>query len=153
VPVEVAACVGEALVRQSSGRHRAEPAASVSVGAGETFGGAVEIVAAYARDDAPGREISTWTARPALLATATLGARPAWVRAGLGPALTVTSATWSAPDVGTVTLAEPGARAAVSLGLAVGPRVEARLQLGAGFRASGTDFDALLGVAWSSRSR
>ena len=147
--------VGEALVEQSSGRHRPQPA--VLVGASLPLSGglglAAEALFTAAADGAALGALEQRVARPALLATLTLtrpGATPDLAFGlGVGPAVTVTVASWSTPRLEPVTLVEPGARGRASLAVAVGARFALRAQGGLAWRASGVDHDYSLGVAWA----
>lgn len=167
--VAVELVVGEALVRQSSGRHRAQAALGVTlaVPVRGLWGVAVEAVGTYGAERSAEITLDQYLVRPALLATLTFArerepvARVTRKRrflatspylaldVGLGPAVAVTAAHWTSPDLGTLTTIEPGARGRAALAFGVGEHLRVRLQGGLGWRPSGVDHDYQLGVAWA----
>ncbi len=160
---------GEALVRQSSGRHRAQGVLGVSVAVPvrSVWGVAIEAVGTYGAERSAEIAVDQFLVRPALLATATFAREPEMVAhvrrrgrfvavspylaldVGLGPAVSLTWARWDTPDVGTVTVIEPGARGRVALAFGVGDHLRVRLQGGMAWRLSGVDHDYQLGAAWA----
>jgi len=164
VAIEVA--LGEALVRQSSGRHRAQAALGLTaaVPVGGRWGVAFEAVATGASERSAELALDQYLLRPAALATlsfrrpvAPVGRRrradalshPLIFDLALGPALALTLARWGADEADDVWFVEPAVRARAALSLGVAGPVSVRLQGGLDWRASGTDHDYLLGAAWS----
>ncbi|MFN7143087.1 MAG: hypothetical protein ACK4YP_04880 [Myxococcota bacterium] len=171
LPVTAEIQIGEALVRQSSGRHRPQAALGVSVAvpvAGR-WGVAVEAMGTVGVERSDEIALDQYLVRPAALATITF-ARPttsvprrrpgpdgaterpsAWLGfdVGLGPAVHVTLARWESPDLGTLSTFEPGVRARSALTLGLGPDARLRLQGGLAWRPTGVDHDFTAGLAWA----
>lgn len=175
-PTEVAASTvaielvaGEALVRQSSGRHRAQLALGVTVAVPVRgiWGVAVEAVGTYGKERSDELSLDQYLVRPALLATVTFARERAVVTrinrrgrfestspylaldVGAGPAVALQYARWIIPDLGTVSVIEPGARGRAALAFGFGAHFRLRLQGGIGWRLSGVDHDYQLGAAWA----
>ena len=168
-PVAIEVAVGEALVRQSSGRHRAQAAVGISVAVPVrgVWGVAFEAVGTGVNERSAELSLDQYLLRPAALATATFarpiepvvrksrrGHMPGTSRylafdLGLGPAAIVTLASWDVPGLGALWVVEPGVRGRAALALGIGPHARIRLQGGFGWRPSGTDHDYLLGAAWA----
>jgi hypothetical protein len=156
----IALVVGEALVEQSSGRHRPQLAAAVSVAhpLPGPWGAAIEVfgTSASARTDTLAHHQTE--VRPAALATVTFerpqvradGRAPVHLalELGVGPAVTVTIASWRTPDLGAFVLAEPGARGRAALTLDVAEHLRLRAQGGGAWRPGAMDHDYTLGASW-----
>lgn len=170
LPIAAEIQVGEALVRQSSGRHRPQAALglSVAVPVAGRWGVAVEAVGTVGAERSSEIALDQYLVRPAALATLTF-ARPtttiarrrpakdgsverpsAWLAfdVGLGPALNVTLARWADPDLGTLTALEPGVRGRSALTLGIGAHARVRLQGGLAWRPTGMDHDYTAGLSW-----
>lgn len=165
---------GEALIEQSSGRHRPQVALQLAVGGPLrevggvfTLGLGGELLLTTAADRSELVAVDQHVARAAVLATVTF-ARPAAnftveTRKGVverraprlafdlaaGPATIVTAAVWSSPELDPVVLVEPGARGRAGLELGLGPHLSMRGQGGLAWRPSGFDHDYAAGVAWA----
>lgn len=143
--------LGEALVEQSSGRHRAQPAIALDVAAGRPggWGGALEGAASYGRERSGELDATQIAGHVAALATWTSARGPGRFELGLGPALALTAATWATPDLGTVVVAEPALRLRVGLGYGFGERWLVQARTGAALRPSGLDADVVLAVGFT----
>ncbi|MDP2311377.1 MAG: hypothetical protein Q8P41_00615 [Pseudomonadota bacterium] len=168
-PVAVELSVGEVLVRQSSGRHRAQVGlgVSVSVPVRGVWGVAFEAVGTGVAERSGQLELDQYLLRPAALATLTFARlrvpvthvtrRRSFVATspylafdlGLGPGAAVTLAEWRTPDLGAAWAVEPGVRGRAGLAFGVGEHLRVRLQGGLAWRPSGTDHDYLLGAVWA----
>ncbi len=165
----VALTVGEALVRQSSGRHRAQAALGVSVDipVRGVWGVALEALGTVGSERSDQIALDQYLVRPAALVTLTF-ARPSEVverlrprpRApvrspylaldvGLGPAAALTLANWESPALDPSWAVEPGVRGRAGMAFGLGAHLRVRLQGGLAWRPSGTDHDYLLGAAWA----
>jgi hypothetical protein len=142
---------GEALVRQSSGRHRAQPVLGVGVGARLHGPWGVELEATGSVADERSGELSLnqYFVRPAVLATLTFARGRSALELGLGPAMDVTVATWIEPAIPGVVAVEPAARARAALAMGVGAHLHVRIQGGLAARPSGVDDDFQLGASWA----
>ncbi len=163
--------LGEALVQQSSGRHRPQAALGVSlaVPVAGRWGIAAEVLGTFATERSSELALDQWLVRPAVLATLSFArpittvprARPAadgsatrpsaWLSfdVGLGPTASATIAHWVDPDLGAAVLVEPGVRGRAGLALGVSERARLRFQGGLAWRPSGVDHDFTLGLAWA----
>ncbi|MDP2306667.1 MAG: hypothetical protein Q8P18_11650 [Pseudomonadota bacterium] len=172
MPTERAAVelvVGEALVRQSSGRHRAQGALGVTVAVPVrgVWGVAVEAFGTLGVERSAELALDQYLVRPAILGTVTFAREPQPVvrvnrrgsfpgtspylalDVGVGPAVTFRFAEWTAPDFGTVWAIEPGARGRAGLAFGLGPHARIRIQGGLAWRPSGVDHDYQVGAAWA----
>jgi hypothetical protein len=142
---------GEALVRQSSGRSRAQPVLGLGAGVGiaAPWGVAVEATTSYARDRSDVVAIDQLLVRPALLATLTFPRGRSQFELGLGPHFQITAAHWSNPAFDTALIVEPGVRTRAALAMGVGPHAHVRIQGGLAWRVAGVDADAQVGAAWA----
>lgn len=161
---------GEALVRQSSGRHRAQAAIGVTVAlpVRGIWGVGVEAVGTRGVERSAELQLEQYLLRPALLATVTFAREPQRVRhqkrrgtsfeatspylaldVGAGPAVSLRFARWASPELGTVSAIEPGARGRVALAFGVGDHLRVRVQGGIAWRLSGVDHDYQVGAAWA----
>ncbi len=149
--IAVHVAIGEALVRQSSGRHRAQAAlgVGVTVGVRGPWGIAAEVFGTTSGDQSAEISVRQFLVRPVFLGVLTFARGRSAFEVGLGPAASVTLTRWELPALENALLVEPGARARAALAIGFGAHLDVRLQAGLGWRLSGVDHDYSLGASWT----
>lgn len=140
--------VAEVLVQQSSGRQRAQPGVAVTVAwqPEGPWGLMVEGIGSVADRSSVAVDMTQWLARPALLATLSLGGERTRMEVAAGPALGVTVARW---DTTSVTVLDPCGRLRLGLAGTTGKGFWIVGGVGGAWGAYGGDYDVRAGVRWA----
>lgn len=144
--------LGEALVRQSSGRHQGQPALSLDVAVGPPghIGFGVELCTTRGAERSDTLGLTRFDHGAAALALLPLGEGRGRLELGLGPALTLTTTRWSTPSLGVLRVAEAGVRFRGGFGWELGDFLLVQARSGVTVHLGGLDADlaAVVGYRW-----